>query len=224
MSVHRRIHPAVLRTLVVAATLAVVSASGAAQVARGSGGPPPRDEWQRVVDILAALRITEGQRVADIAAGQGYLTKPLAKRVGKSGTVYAVEINDEARGALAALAERDSLANVEIIAGTETDPRLPPNLDGAVILNSYHEMTAYKPMLEAIRRSLRPGALLVLVDNDVPPGHAPTREEQVRRHGIDPTFVDAELRAAGFEIVDRQDGFIVHPFQQWLIVARRPAS
>ena len=210
--------------LVAAATLAGVSASGAAQVARGSGGLPPRDEWQRVADIVAALRITEGRRVADIAAGQGYLTKPLAKVVGKSGTVYAVEISETARRSLAELAERDSLTNVEIIAGTETNPRLPAHLDGAVILNSYHEMTAYKSMLEAIRRSLRPGALLVLVDNGVPPGQAPTREEQVRRHGIHPEFVAAELRAAGFEIADRQDGFIVQPLQQWLIVARRPAS
>lgn len=224
MPVQRRIRPAVLRILVAAATLAVVSASGAAQVARGSGGLPPRDEWQRVADILAALRITEGQRVADIAAGQGYLTKPLATKVGKSGRVYAVEISEEARRALAELADRESLTNVEIISGTETDPRLPADLDGAVILNSYHEMTAYKSMLEAIRRSLRPGALLVLVDNTVPPGHAPTREEQVRRHGIHPEFVAAELRAAGFEIADRQDGFIVQPLQQWLIVARRPAS
>ena len=224
MPVQRRIRPAVLRMLVAAATLAGVSASGAAQVARGSGGLPPRDEWQRVADIVAALRITEGRRVADIAAGQGYLTKPLAKMVGKSGTVYAVEISETARRSLAELAERDSLTNVEIIAGTETDPRLPAHLDGAVILNSYHEMTAYKSMLEAIRRSLRPGALLVLVDNGVPPGQAPTREEQVRRHGIHPEFVAAELRAAGFEIADRQDGFIVQPLQQWLIVARRPAS
>ncbi|HEX6051529.1 MAG TPA: methyltransferase domain-containing protein [Gemmatimonadaceae bacterium] len=222
MPLRYRIHPAVLRILVAAATLAFVAAPAAAQIARGSGGLPPRDEWQRVDDILAALRITDGHRVADIAAGQGYLTKPLAKKVGKSGIVYAVEISDEARRALAELAVRDSLTNVEIIVGTETDPKLPADLDGAVILNAYHEMTASKPMLEAIRRSLRPGALLVLVDNGVPPGHAPTREEQVRRHGIDPTFVDAELRAAGFDIVDRQDRFIVEPFSQWLIVARRP--
>ena len=49
-----------------------------------------------------------------------------------------------------------------------------------------------------------------------------TREEQASHHAIDPTFVEAELRAAGFEIEKRQDDFIVQPFPQWLIVARRP--
>jgi predicted methyltransferase len=212
-----------LRLLIAVTTLTTLATSAAAQAVRGSGGLPPRDEWQRVPEILAALGVAEGQRVADIAAGEGYLTKPLARKVGKSGKVYAVEISEDARRALAELAQRDSFTNVEVVAGTETDPKLPNGIDGAVILNSYHEMTQYKPMLEAIRNALRPGGVLVLVDNGVPPGHAPTREEQVRRHGIDPEFVDAELRAAGFEIADRQDGFIVQPFSQWLIVARRPA-
>lgn len=85
-------------------------------------------------------------------------------------------------------------------------------------------MTEYKPVLEAIKRALRPGGHLVLVDNSNLPGHDAAREEQVRHHAIDPSFVDAELRAAGFEITDRQDRFIVTPFPQWLIVARRPAQ
>jgi predicted methyltransferase len=192
--------------------------------ARGGGGLPPRDEWQRVPDIIAALGVTAGQRVADIAAGQGYLTKPLSKAVGKSGRVYAVEISDDARRALTELAARESLTNVEVVAGSETDPRLPAQVDGAVILNSYHELTDYKAILTAIFRTLRPGGRLVLVDNTNLAGHDSTREGQVRRHAIDPSFVDAELRAAGFEIADRQDGFIVQPFPQWLIVARRPPS
>lgn len=224
MPQRRRFHYARVRLLSTAAAFTLLATSAQAQAARGSGGLPPRDEWQRVPEILAALGVAEGQRVADVAAGQGYLTKHLALKVGKGGKVYAVEISEDARRALAELAERDSFAQIEVIAGTESDPKLPPDIDGAVILNSYHEITEYKAMLEAIKRVLRPGARLVLVDNGVPPGHAPTREEQVRRHGIDPSFVDAELRAAGFEIADRQDGFIVEPFPQWLIVARRPTS
>ena len=138
--------------------------------------------------------------------------------------MYAVEISPDARQALTDLAARESLTNVEVVAGTETDPKLPAQVDGAVILNSYHELTDYKAILGAILRTLRPGGRLVLVDNRNLAGHDSTREGQVRRHAIDPSFVAAELRAAGFEIADRQDGFIVQPFAQWLIVARRPAS
>jgi len=209
------------RLLAAVAMLASLATSASAQPARGSGGLPPRDEWQRVPAILAALGVVEGQRVADVAAGQGYLTKPLARRVGKSGRVYAVEIGEESLRARRELVTRDSLSNVEVVAGTPTDPRLPETIDGAVILNSYHELTDYAVMLDGIKRVLRPGGLLVLVDNMHLPGQGAGRDEQVRRHAIDPAFVDAELRAAGFEIADRQDGFIVQPFPQWLIVARR---
>ena len=219
--VMRRIRPELCRCFAAVAMLTALATSTSAQQARGSG-LPPRDEWQRVPEILAALGVAEGQRVADVAAGQGYLTKPLARRVGTSGRVYAVEIGEEPLRALRELVQRDSLSNVEVIAGTEMDPRLPAKLDGAVILNSYHEITEYAAILEAIKRALRPGGLLVLVDNMHLPGQGAAREEQARRHAIDPSFVDAELRAAGFEIADRQDAFIVQPFPQWLIVARRP--
>ena len=214
---------ALLRLVLSLFAFHLFAASPAVAQVRGGGGLPPRDEWQRVPEIIAALGLTEGQRVADIAAGQGYLTKPLSKAVGTSGRVYAVEISDDARRALTDLAARESLTNVEVVAGTETDPKLPAQVDGAVILNSYHELTDYKAILAAILRTLRPGGRLVLVDNKNLDGHESTREGQVRRHAIDPSFVDAELRAAGFEIGDRQDGFIVQPFPQWLIVARRPA-
>ena len=216
----RRIRPDLSHFFAAVAMLTALATSTSAQ-ARGTG-LPPRDEWQRVSDILAALKVGDGQRVADIAAGQGYLTKPLARHVGKSGRVYAVEIGDEELRVLRELVQRDSLSNVEVVAGTPTDPRLPAQIDGAVILNSYHELTDYAAMLLGLRRALRPGGLLVLVDNVHLGGHGPQRENQVSHHAIDPSFVDAELRAAGFEVVDRQDGFIVQPFPQWLIVARRP--
>ena len=48
-----------------------------------------------------------------------------------------------------------------------------------------------------------------------------TRDDQASHHAIDPKFVIEELKAAGFEIVKRQDDFIGQPFAQWLIVARR---
>jgi predicted methyltransferase len=162
----------------------------------------------------------EGKRVADVAAGQGYLTRPLSRKVGAAGRVYAVEIGEVERRALEKLA-KDSFPNIEVIAGTETDPKLPDAIDAVVVLNSYHEFTQYRAMLDGFKRALRPGGLLVLVDNDAF-ANDQTRDWQASHHGLNPRFVDEELRAAGFEIADRQDKFIVQPFPQWLFVARRP--
>jgi len=193
----------------------------AAQQARGSAdGLPPRDEWQKVPEILAALGAAPGQRIADVAAGKGYLTKPLATAVGKTGRVYAVEIGAEELAALRTLSQQEGFANIEVVVGSESDPHLPANLDGAVILNSYHELSDYKSTLAAIKKALHPGALLVLVDNAARAGWFTERSDQSSHHALDPKYVDAELRAAGFEIVNRRDDFIVQPYAQWLIVAR----
>ena len=187
----------------------------------GAQGLPPRDTYQRVPDIVAALGDVRGKRIADIAAGKGYLTRPLARAVGASGRVFAVEVDEESLAALRVLA-RDSFPNIDVVAGTTTDPKLPSAIDGVVILNSYHELTDYKAVLAAIRSALKPGAMLVLVDNVAGGfGGFVTREDQASHHAIDPKFVIDELKAAGFEIVKRQDDFIVSPFPQWLIVARR---
>jgi predicted methyltransferase len=215
-----------LQYVVAVATLIASALPASAQQRRAAGGGgdglPPRDEWQRVPEIMAALGLAPGLRIADIAAGQGYLTKTLSKGVGATGRVYAVEISEDARKALGELVQREGLTNVEVIASTETDPKLPTAVDAAVVLNSYHEMTQYQAMLEGIKRALKPGGLLVMVDN-VPFDDSQTRDWQASHHALHPKHVDAELRAAGFEIVNRQDAFIVRPFSQWLFVARRPA-
>jgi predicted methyltransferase len=218
-----RVHKQLASLTAATMLLVVASLPAAAKQTRtgdGNAGMPPRDAWQRVPEILAALGAAPGQRIADIAAGTGYLTSPLSRQVGRTGRIYAVEIGETELRALRALAQHDSLRNIEVVAGTPTDPRLPDNLDAAVILNSYHELTDYKAMLAAIKHALRPGGLLVLVDNAAMAGWFTERSDQASHHALDPKYVDAELCAAGFEIVDRRDNFIVQPYAQWLIVAR----
>src|SRR5947207_2368249 len=66
------------------------------------------DDWLRVLeapqrlarlkalDVVAALKLKPGQTVADIGAGTGVLTLPMARAVGGSGVVYAVDLEKEA--------------------------------------------------------------------------------------------------------------------------------
>jgi predicted methyltransferase len=217
---HRTLVRFSIQRLLTAALLGAALAGQANAQARGGGGLPPRDEWQRVGEMIAAMGAGAGKRVADVAAGQGYLTRHLARAVGPDGRVYAVEIGAVERQALQHLAT-DSFPNVVVVEGAPTDPHLPDTLDGAIVLNSYHEFSDYRAMLAGIRRSLRPGAVLVLVDNDASQS-TESREWQASHHGLDPRFVETELKEAGFEIVKRQDDFIVTPYAQWMFVARRP--
>ena len=188
-----------------------------------------RDDWQRVPDIFAALNANAGSRIADLGAGEGWLTRRLAKKVGPSGRVFAVDINADALGRLAEAAEKDTLRNVELVLAEDDDPRLPfGTLDGVVIVNAYHEMTKRVPVLDGVKRSLKPGGLVVIVEN-APSDTVVTRKAQTEHHTLALDFVRDDLEAQGFEIVSTDPKFIErkmtdHIQRQWLLVARRGAK
>ena len=188
--------------------------------------PETRDAWQRVPDILEALGATRGSRIADLGAGEGWLTTRLARHVGPEGRVFAVDISEPALTQLATTLEADSLRNVELILGEADDPRLPwGSLDGVVILNAYHEMPQRIPLLDGVKRALRPGGVVVLVDN-APADSVVLRQRQTANHSLAIEFAEDDLQAAGFEIVRRVPDFILqqhegHAHRQWMLVARR---
>ena len=207
------------RSFAVAALLAVTAAAPAQS--QDIFSTAVRDGWQRSADIIAALGTVSGKRIVDLAAGDGYLTRHLSRAVGPRGSVIVVEISDSAIARLTRMAA-DSFRNVTVVRGTEKDPMLPRDLDGVAILNSYHEITEIQATLTAIHGALKPGARLVLVDNNgFGDWNARPREWQTSHHAINPAIVEAEVKAAGFTIVKRDDRFIGNPVDQWLIVAEK---
>lgn len=187
-----------------------------------------RDDWQRVPDIFAALGVTTGSRIADLGAGEGWLTTRLAKQVGPTGRVFASDVSAEALERLGETIARDSLRNVEVILAEDDDPRLPHGtLDGVVIVNAYHEMNQRVAVLDGVKRALRVGGVLVIVDNIPADSTMRTRRDQTSRHSLALEFARDDLEAHGFEIVsidpafvEQQHGAAMH--RQWLLAARRP--
>jgi predicted methyltransferase len=193
----------------------------------------PRDQWQRVEDIFRELGATSGAHIADIGAGHGYFTTRLAKAVGTSGRVYAVDVNPVSLRELKDVLG-SSYPNVEIIRGDENDPHLPPaRLDGALVVNAYHEFAEHPAMLRQIRAALKPAGRLVLVE-PIPRATDEPRAAQAKRHTIAMDLVEAELLEEGFEIVTRDPAFASRPAHSraesvdgsvratdWLITARR---
>ena len=181
-----------------------------------------RDNWQRVPDVLAALAIHEGSRVADIGAGDGYFTRHLARAAGSAGRVFAVEISQRALSQLRRLTENEGFDNIEVIQGAIDDPKLPnESLDAVLVVNAYHEMTEHEAMLEGIFAALTPGGRLVMLDRSANDA-SDSRERQVGRHELSIDLAERELEAAGFEVLQRDERFTSdqnHP--QWMLVARR---
>jgi FkbM family methyltransferase len=180
-----------------------------------------RDSWQRVPDVLVALAIDEGSHVADVGAGEGYFTRHLARTVGTTGRVYAVEISDRALRQLRRLADDEGFENVEVVEGDVDDPKLPERtLDAILVVSAYHEMTEHEAMLAGMFASLKPGGRLVMLERAADDS-SDSREQQVRRHELSIDLVEEEFRQAGFDILEREEVFTNRGHPQWMLVARR---
>lgn len=115
--------------------------------------------------ILSATSVRPGLRVADIGAGSGLFTLPLAERVGPGGTVYAVDIVKGFLDHIAQRARARGLTNVQTVLCTERSAELPPrSVDLVFICDTYHHFEYPAETMASVRRALRPGGELVLID------------------------------------------------------------
>lgn len=197
--------------------------SGVTGVLVAQSPPVSRDAWQRPDDIVAALRLSAGSRVADVGAGDGYFTTLLARAVGREGHVLAVDIDQKMLDALKQLLEKEKLSNVDVIRGEPDDPRLPSgSLDGALIVNAYHEMVQHATILGHIREALRPTGRLVIVEQITDGLRDEQRARQVKAHELAPEYVVGELHASGFRIEQLDGVFSRNPATKeriWILVA-----
>ena len=212
------------------AAVFVVAALSLAGSAFAQQDEREREKVERVPDVLTALGVRDGAHVADLGSADGFYTLRIANAVAPSGKAYAIDIEQKSLDKLRERAEKDAITNVEIILSEPADPKLPAGaLDAVLIRNAYHEMVAYRDILKGVMSGLKPGGLLVVIESISDRLLDKPREQQVKEHYIAPGIVEAELREAGFEIVDRDDAFtrftsrtIVGGF--WLIRARRPMA
>src|SRR5688572_28074221 len=58
--------------------------------------PEPREQWIRMADIFQALGLRDGSRVADVGAGPGVFAVAMARVVGKTGRVFAIDVDEKA--------------------------------------------------------------------------------------------------------------------------------
>jgi SAM-dependent methyltransferase len=217
---------AIVAGTVAAACVFVLAAGGAGGQSQPSHGKlfapqdlgllegPDRDLWQLPDQIMDALGIAEGARVADLGAGGGWFTIRLARRVGANGLVFAEDIQPQMLEATMRRVKREGLGNVRPVLGTAEDPRLPAGtLDVVLIVDTYHEIDNRDSMLRNIAKSLKPQGRVGVVDfkrDGLGPG--PPLEERV-----DPEQVVRDAEATGLRLV-RRETFL--PYQFMLVFSR----
>jgi SAM-dependent methyltransferase len=168
------------------------------------------DVVRRRLANLSALAPQPGDTVADIGAGTGLLALDLARAVGESGTVIAIDPSPEMRAAAAARCS--DRPNVRIVDGAAD--RLPleaGSVNRAISLQVFEYLTDIPAALAEVHRILRPEGRLVIGDIhwDSHVWHADDHERMARilrlwdRHLVErrvPALLPPLLRDAGFAV------------------------
>lgn len=179
-------------------------------------------ESERIAEVM---RLRPGLLVADVGAGDGEWTVDIARRVGSDGHVWATEIADEELEDIRRRVESEGLGNVTVVRGDQTTTGLPDACCDAILLRLvYHHFTDPPRMRADLRRALRPGGVLAVVD--IEPQENWRKLEGVPErggHGIPAEDLVRELTADGFREVRRLEDWNDDP-DRYCVVFRRGAG
>ena len=153
-----------------------------------------RQKEERTDLLIASLPLAANAVVADIGAGTGYFSFPVAKRV-PSGHVIAVDIQEEMLGIIEARKTKTGVSNIQTVLGSTISPNLPAEtVDLAFIVDAYHEFSHPLEMSQAIYAALKPGGRLVLIEYRGEDASVPIK----RLHKMTQHQANKEMQAVGF--------------------------
>ncbi len=174
---------------------------------------PEREREERTDLLVANLPLTPDAVVADIGAGTGYFSFPVAAEV-PDGRVLAVDIQPEMLAIVEARKAQLGITNVQPVLGTITSPNLPANtVDLAFIVDAYHEFSHPLEMGRGIVEALKPGGQLVLIEYRGEDPSVPIK----RLHKMTQAQARREMQALGLEWVRTED-FL--PQQHFMVFAK----
>jgi ubiquinone/menaquinone biosynthesis C-methylase UbiE len=162
-------------------------------------------EKRQVASIIAALQLAPGQRVADLGAGDGLFTLPMAREVSETGLVYAIEIKPGLLQKIERKAQAQGLKNVRTVLAVEDDPKLPEPVDLIVIIHTLHHINNRGAYLQTLRRYLKPGGRLAVIE---PADDWPLFHGKLKYSVAD---LDGWMEGAGYRRVAQHD-FVVKSF------------
>lgn len=118
--------------------------------------------------VVAAVGVTPGMHVADLGCGSGYFSLELAKAVGSSGTVAAVDVMQEPLQSVQTKSEAMGLGNIRTIRAdleVSGSTKIPDRaLDLSLLANILFQSQKKEEIIREAVRIIKPGGKLVIMD------------------------------------------------------------
>jgi len=149
---------------------------------------PERVAGLRADQVIAKLNLKPTDVVADLGAGTGLFSLPLAKAV-PSGKVYSVELDEGFLAQIGGKAKTENVRNIVPVLGKFTDPSLPArDVDVAFFHDVLHHVENRAAYLKSVAGYLKPGGRIVVIEFN--PGDSP--------HKAEPTLIVSKEQTAGW--------------------------
>jgi ubiquinone/menaquinone biosynthesis C-methylase UbiE len=109
--------------------------------------------------------IKEGYSVLDFGCGSGSYVLAVAELVGKSGKVYALDVQPLAIEMVKKIAEKKKLTNVKTILSDMKTGLPDDSINVALLYDVFHDLTDPESILEELHRVLKVDGILSLSDH-----------------------------------------------------------
>ena len=165
-----------MRRSSVCLALAAIALLGASRPALAQLAPRSANEWIKTLEspnrlaglkigeTLEALKVKPGMVVADIGAGSGLFTIPLARALRPGGTVLAVEVDEALLHHITEAATEQGIINVKPVYSEYNDPILSEPVDLALINDVLHHIEDRATYLRNLAKYMKPGGRVALID------------------------------------------------------------
>jgi ubiquinone/menaquinone biosynthesis C-methylase UbiE len=200
---------------------------GAIGIVSGQLAPRPTPEWierlerpervagLRIDYIISKLELKPGQVVADIGAGPGVLSLPIARAVSPGGKVYAVDIDQAFLDHIAMRAGEQKVTNVTGVLGKPSDPGLPArDVDVALFHDVLHHIADRAGYLNAMATYVKPRGRVAIIELPANGSHKDEPALIVSRDQANKWMADA-----GFKPAQAFDGLAEG---KWFVTYARP--
>ena len=116
-------------------------------------------------NILKETNINKGDFVVDYGCGPGRYTIPIAKMVGDSGKVYAVDINPLAFDKVNDKASKENLTNIELLDADNINNISDNSIDVVILYDTLHDIKDMRGVIKIIARILKTNGYLSFKDH-----------------------------------------------------------